>query len=530
MMCFGSATVHKGLTVRTGSSEWRADQSGSLTSGHDGNTRLPSSSFNPTRTFKAPRFGVQILKRTWTFVGRVFGLGEDPTRWSFPIGTVQGVGMRMHWLVLLWAAVEIAASTVQGAVGVEHTFAGVVAFIAISMMRESARVIWARHRGIVAECSILWPLGGLNTITPRAAVRIAAHASSTFVKNGSGPSGDLRASGEPRGSTNQPTRLSRARNTQGGVLPELGGVFLGLLMVPIFALGALVFGVPASALYRFDPLNPVLTSFELATRWQMLAWWLYVANLTILVINLCIPATCFDAGRALSAALASRRRTRASAISFWIGLLAVGIIAIASLWFESSRIAIIALIGCLTTWMVFRSQTFLAEQAIARPAFTSSFRSINDSRGNKSGLNKSGSNKSGSSMTSGYFGGSTARRELGSMGSTSTSTNARGTSTTGSGSIDPAITGGTAQPAKASKNPIAPANPPGLSDTPVIEHPARPRTNGPAVSSGSEANRSNVTPNELDAVLIRISLYGMMSLTDQERSILARATRQLRGE
>lgn len=379
--------------------------------------------------------------RMGRWLSRVVGRGENPIHWAFPVGPVAGVPMRMHVLVILWAAVELFASAQRSQMGGEYALAAVLAFIFIAMVRESARVAWAQRHAAVADVSIIWPLGALNAITPTNRTQAAT------------------ASFRP--------------GQAAGLHCELGGMFVGLGLAPIFVGAALAAGVPAHSLWDFPFFSPAGVMADLSTRWQYVFWWLHYANLAILLANAALYAPCFDAGRVLARAMRDRRATNRAAITLWAGLASSLVVLLLALAEDSVRLGIVGLVTALCTWLVFRSQTFLAEAAApARPAFvgmaTSAARTGGPSRP-RSSLTKSPRSPS------------------------STSAQAFGTS-------------------------------------PIIEHPARPsRAPLRAMVGATAPDPAPPTREQVDGILAQISREGIASLSQEQREALESATRHLRA-
>lgn len=369
------------------------------------------------------------------------GRGENPINWAFPVGSIAGVPMRMHVLVIVWAAVELIASGARSQMGGEYAIAAVLAFVFIAMVREAARVAWAHRHGAVADASIIWPLGALNAITP----------------------------------TSRPASAAPRAGHAAGVHCELGGMFVGLGLAPIFVAAALAAGVPSRALWDFPFFSPASVMAELGSRWQYVFWWLHYANAAILLANAAMYAPCFDAGRVLSRAMRDRRATNRAAITLWAGLASSVIVLLLALAEDSLRLAIVGLVTALCTWLVFRSQTFLAEASMpTRPAFV--------------GLATSAARPG-----------------------TSTRPRSQLTKTQRPSGANSALASG----------------------SPVIEHPARPARAPLRASVGATAPEPVVpvppTREEVDAILAQITREGISSLSQEQRETLEAATRDLRA-
>lgn len=378
----------------------------------------------------------------WAF--RVIGRGENPIHWAFSVGTVAGVPMRMHLLVVFWALVELTASASRWQMGAEYALAATLAFVFIAMVREAARIAWAQRHAAVTDMPVIWPLGALNAIT-------------------------------------QPSHARGMRSfhsgQSAGLHCEMGGMFVGIALVPVFIAAALLSGVPAHTLWRFPFFSPADVMGELNTRWQYTFWWLHYANTAILLANLALVAPCFDAGRVLARAMRDRRAANRAAITLWAGLASALVISLLALGEGSMRLAIVALVAALCTWLEFRSQVFLANPVPTRPAFV--------------GLATSATRPTGPSRPR------------------------------------PSLT----------KTPRPTGSASGLSPSPVIEHPARPSRAPLRTSAGlvapepapPAAPRTPPTREQIDEILAQITREGLPSLSQEQRDALDAATRHLRA-
>lgn len=280
-------------------------------------------------------------------VGRVVGVGENPLGWSVPIGVVAGVPMRVHVVFPLWCVIEVVARVGTWPAGVEQALACVVAFTVVVLVREAGRVAWASLWGDVSDGSVVWPLGGLNAVSKPRGMGGVGWGLGRGLGRGRGGSGGGIGGGVGR-----------------AVVSQCGGVVVGVVLMPLLAAAVVGTGASWTVLVPREPLDPWGTAGGLATRWQVLAWWLYYANCVVLVMNVVVPAAVFDlgrgVGRVLEVALSRGRRLEAAALSLWVGMMASGVVALVALGAESSRLGVVAGIAALGSWLAFRSQVFVA--------------------------------------------------------------------------------------------------------------------------------------------------------------------------
>ena len=265
------------------------------------------------------------------------------------------------------------------------------------------------------------------------------------------------------------------------IVAELGGIGAGLLLVLPAAAFVVLAGAPATTLL-FDPMSPRVTAAELRSPAQVVAWWFYYANALVLALNLLLPMLPFDLGRIVMAV--TRRKSgmaAASAVVLRIGLVTALAVLVVAGTLDQTRMIAVAAVGALATWLEHRRLAFLADP------ITRSDESANDG------------------------GGSRSSRTGGGAGGTAPETRA---SRHGSGVREPAE-GGVPSPGSVTSVPR------GVGSDDVARPSALPQ--GPA---------SDVAPKlamDLDVILAKISGGGLASLTEAERTFLARETERRRG-
>jgi len=265
------------------------------------------------------------------------------------------------------------------------------------------------------------------------------------------------------------------------MVAELGGIGAGLLLVLPAAAFVVLAGAPATTLL-FDPMSPRVTAAELRSPAQVVAWWFYYANALVLALNLLLPMLPFDLGRIVMAV--TRRKSgmaAASAVVLRIGLVTALAVLVVAGTLDQTRMIAVAAVGALATWLEHRRLAFLADP------ITRSDESANDG------------------------GGSRSSRTGGGAGGTAPETRA---SRHGTGIREPAE-GGVPSPGSVTSVPR------GVGSDDV----ARP-------SASAQGPASDVAPKlamDLDVILAKISGGGLASLTEAERTFLARETERRRG-
>ena len=213
---------------------------------------------------------------------------------SVPLGRVLGVRVRVHYsLPIFLLALALLIDWRQGYPLASKLF-GLGALVLGLMVHELGHMLAARAAGAELTYVILWPLGGLETW------------------------------GFPRGST--------------GVLTAIGGPLLNL-MTAITCAGVVWFlagrYVP---LNPFHPLPPNHAAFNHGA--ATYAWWLFVANYDLMLVNL-LPIAPLDGGRIIQSALATRTGAqRAASTVAKLGMICAALLIIASLAYRMNLILV----------------------------------------------------------------------------------------------------------------------------------------------------------------------------------------------
>jgi Zn-dependent protease len=276
-----------------------------------------------------PESGRGGSHRPWD-LARVFGAGEDPiTWWSFPFLKVGGLRLRVHTvLVPVWIGMEVLAWLPQDKLGPIHVFSALGMLLALALLHEVGRGMFARWLGDGGDVVVLWPLGGLNPVARR-------------------------------GATNP-------------VAAESGGLIVNILMVPILAAVALGVQISRQDLL-FNPLSINTTINNLGgpgAPAKVLVWWAYFMNLVMLALN-AVPMLPMDAGRMMHAWL--RRNSAAPAeVGARIGFVASAVLFLFGIVQSHTHVMGIALLGAISTYIEFRRREFMhvveLDDALPEPA------------------------------------------------------------------------------------------------------------------------------------------------------------------
>lgn len=259
---------------------------------------------------------------------------DDPLAWCFPgdfLGLARLIGCRLRWHVIvpLWVGVETVTALVSDSMGLPHVGAMLGWFILLAMVREVARIWFARLLGSEQDTILLWPLGG---ITPGAMPGVRRELQS-----------------------------------------ELGGVALNIVLVPVLGLGMVLSGLPKEMLY-FNVLyllHPGTPATIPGTAPQLIAWWGYYANWVLLAANLLIPVFPFDAARLLRLAVTGRLgHTRATLLTTRVAMFVACAMFIYGAADDQARMMAVAAFGAAASWIEFRRAEFITRAPDERRGVT----------------------------------------------------------------------------------------------------------------------------------------------------------------
>lgn len=98
--------------------------------------------------------------------------------WTFPVGRLFGIALRVHWLLPLSIAVYFVRNgTTQGSWGLAWTAVTTLIYLASVLLHEFGHCFTAIGVGGGAEQIMLWPLGGLSSVhhsgAPRDQIRVS---------------------------------------------------------------------------------------------------------------------------------------------------------------------------------------------------------------------------------------------------------------------------------------------------------------------------------------------------------------------
>lgn len=255
-------------------------------------------------------------------LGRIFGDGENPLGWSLPIGSIAGIRIKLHLFLLLYIAGQMVSSISQDRMGAAYMALSMTALFLLVLLHEFGHCFACRRVGGEADEVLLWPLGGLASVSP-------------------------------------------PHTWRANLITTLGGPAVNAVLLPVFA-GLLALAGHADTIL-FNPLKPSLTIGQLPSWWLVALWWLHYTNLVLLLFNMLVPMFPLDAGRALHALLWHRvGARRATETATLVGLVTAGALAVGAMVLENVTLIVIAVFGAIMCW---RERQLLRVDALAGAGF-----------------------------------------------------------------------------------------------------------------------------------------------------------------
>jgi Zn-dependent protease len=247
---------------------------------------------------------------------------DNPLSWSVPLLRVSGIVVRVHAILLLFAAISLLRALFPaegGTLGLGPTALALACLFAIVFAHELGHCAACRSVGGEADEILMWPLGGLAFCRP--GHRWSAH-----------------------------------------LITTLGGPAVNVLLLAVLAP---LLGLATGLWWGVAIPNPFALEIPAGAAAPLAVLTLYLANwtnLVLLLFNVALPVFPFDGGRILQAALWPRlgygRSMRIAVRSGYFGALALGIIGFVM---QSVVLVMIALFGGVTCYMTSRQLEFTDE-------------------------------------------------------------------------------------------------------------------------------------------------------------------------
>ena len=256
-------------------------------------------------------------------LARIFGDGENPLAWGFPLFRVSGIRVRIHLLFLVYLLSELIFTLPGNHDGFVFVWPRLVAMVVLVLIHEFAHCVVCRMVGGDADEIMLWPLGGL------AACRVPDDWKS-----------ELKVA--------------------------LAGPMSHLVLVPVFGLPLYLLTRSVDSL-GFNPMTLGASSSVPTLESGDTTWWLivlssfYGMNWVLLVFNLLVPMFPLDSARVMYSVL-WRRTTESKAM--WqtvnIGLGVATLLGLVGIIFQDGKMLLaIAIFGGIVCSMERRKLQFL---------------------------------------------------------------------------------------------------------------------------------------------------------------------------
>ena len=233
---------------------------------------------------------------------------DNPVNWSFPVGRLFGIQIRVHLLFVLGGLVLVANMLRDDAgwLGLAYGLGHIALLFFIVLVHEFGHCFGARSAGGEADEILLWPLGGLAFTNPPHTPR--AH-----------------------------------------LITVIAGPLVNVAFLIIAAAVLLTWKGSVGAL-PINPFTPFETALPIISEMQ---YWLvafFTLNLIILLFNLA-PVFPFDGGRVLQCLLWFRHGFgRATTIATGVGMIGAIVIGVIGLFVGQMIFFAIAFFGYFTCW------------------------------------------------------------------------------------------------------------------------------------------------------------------------------------
>lgn len=234
---------------------------------------------------------------------------DNPLNWSFGIGRLFRIDLRVHVLFVLGAIVVLARSLGKGGGGAWSGVIELALLFLIVLIHEFGHCFGCRSTGGEAKEILMWPLGGLAYVAP--------------------------------------PHNWRAHLVTAVAGPAVNVVFCLLAATVLIAWTGSFAAVPWNPCHLFTPL-----AFDVFNMWSVQKWVVvfFGLNYMILLFNL-MPVYPLDGGQVLQCLLWPRKGFgRATSIASGIGMVGAVVIGLVGLLTEQYLLLFIAVFGYMTCW------------------------------------------------------------------------------------------------------------------------------------------------------------------------------------
>jgi Zn-dependent protease len=239
---------------------------------------------------------------------------DNPLNWSFRIGELFGITIRLHLFFIFGAIIILAlafkdAGENAGLNSVVESLGAIAILFLIVLVHEFGHCWGARRSGGEANEILLWPLGGLAMVQPR------HNPWSNFVTTVSGPAVNV--------------------------------ILCAVTAVTLVLLGGGIGAVPWNPMAAFSPVGDSLHYYTTLQSWLRIVFGL---SYIVLLFNL-MPVYPFDGGRLLHCYLWPRKGYReATMTATFVGMVGAILLGVAGLLTGGMLLLTIAVFGYITCY------------------------------------------------------------------------------------------------------------------------------------------------------------------------------------
>ncbi len=263
-------------------------------------------------------------------MSRVFGEGDNPMRWAFPLYRLWGITVKIHLIFVIFIAIELIMSAGQNSIGPIQTIIMLASVFGLVLLHEYGHCFACRWVGGEADEIMLWPLGGLAYCRP-------------------------------------------PHDWKSDLITVVGGPGVNVVLVPI--LGAAVFAVTQD--WRHVVFNPFSPVWPGGGYFEQAVFLLHYVNMVLLAFNVLLPMYPMDGGRIVQCIMWRKMGYEKSLwISCNIGFGAAIVAAMVAFAFGEMLLLGIALFGGLTCWQQKQQLKFMGYE----PRYDAAYQAAEKSR------------------------------------------------------------------------------------------------------------------------------------------------------
>jgi len=248
---------------------------------------------------------------------------DNPMNWSFGVGRLFRIDLRVHVLFVLGAIVVLAQAWGKNGIGLGPGVVQLALLFLIVLIHEFGHCFGCRATGGEASEILMWPLGGLAYVAP-------------------------------------------PHNWRAHLVTTIAGPLVNVVFCLLTAV-VLVVWTGSLAAVPWNPFNPYAAFGPGGGHVQFWLTTFYYLNLIILLFNV-LPIYPLDGGRALQSLLWSRKGYgQSTSIASGIGMVGAIVIGLVGLLIEQYLLLFIAVFGYMTCWQQRQQLKMMGEMGSSGP-------------------------------------------------------------------------------------------------------------------------------------------------------------------